>query len=97
MTTDHILAGQIVELIKSKFADGQTLAVMGLGLAALGVVLAVLIKTRSWFKTGISAVGMALMMWVALNMTVLREKVGTEFTSAPAISVHVTIDAPPSR
>lgn len=97
MITEHPLAGQIVDMIKSKIVDGQSLAVLGLSLIALGVVIATLIKTRSWLKTGVSAVGMALMMWIALNMAVLKDKVGTEFTSAPAISVQVTIDAPPSR
>ncbi|WP_424892388.1 hypothetical protein [Streptomyces sp. XH2] len=95
---DHVvLAGDILDWANTKTGQVRTLVLTVATLMAIVAVLMAWWKTRSFVGTLVAFVLAALVLWGISNLSVLKDKVGSEIEDkGAAVSVVHVADAGPA-
>lgn len=77
----------MTELLRSQIARGEDLAQDFVGLVALGMIVAVWLRTKAFVPTLGALLFGVFVTWAVHNVEFLETKVDQEFQSLPAVTV----------
>ncbi|MEU2514712.1 hypothetical protein [Streptomyces syringium] len=93
ITTDPnnlVLAGEILDWGNTKLGEIRKLLFGAASVMAIAAVLTAWWRTKSWVGTLVAFLLAALVLWGIANMTILKDKVGSEIDAGAVTVVQVT-------